>query len=68
MHTYSSARAHTQKYLTLTAFNCINGFANAPQCYVIRTLHVLLLFATCFGFCKSLFRKLKIYTKKDILN
>ena len=29
------------EYETLTAFNDDNGYANAPQCYVIHTLPVL---------------------------
>jgi len=30
------------EYVILIAFPRNNGYANAPQCYVIRTLHVLL--------------------------
>ena len=30
-------------YVTRTAFHCNNGYTNAPQCYVIRTVPVLLI-------------------------
>jgi hypothetical protein len=36
-------RAHTQMYVRLIAFHGNNGFVNAPHCYVIRTLSLLLL-------------------------
>jgi hypothetical protein len=29
-------------------FHCNSGYANAPQCYVIRTLHVSLLFPAIY--------------------
>ena len=37
--THPRERAHTQRYEIL--LYCKNGFVNAPQCYVIRTLPVL---------------------------
>ena len=39
---HSPTRAHAQKYVT-PLFHGNSGFVNAPHCYVIRTLHVLLL-------------------------
>ena len=32
---------HTDKYAILIAFHGNSGFVNAPQCYVIRTLHLV---------------------------
>ena len=29
------------EYVVLVTFHCKNGYTNAPQCYVIRTLSVL---------------------------
>ena len=37
------ARTYTQ-YATLIAVHCNNDFVNAPPCYVIRTLPVLLFY------------------------
>ena len=37
-------RAHTHKYVILIAFPRQQRFANAPQYYVIRRLHVLFIF------------------------
>ena len=39
----TGTHAHTDKYVILIAFPRQQWFANASQCYVIRTLHVLLL-------------------------
>jgi len=33
-------KTHTQNMQYLFLFHCNNGYANAPQCYVIRTLTV----------------------------
>ena len=38
---YTRTRAH-RKYVIVIAFALHQRFANAPHCYVIRTLHVLL--------------------------
>jgi len=33
----------------LIAFHCVNGYMNAPQCYFIRTLPVLLFVSVTFS-------------------
>ena len=38
-----ATRTHTQKYVILIAFPRPEWFANAPLCYVIRTLSVLII-------------------------
>ena len=40
---HTRVRAHTDKYVILIAFPLQQWFVHAPQCYVIRTLPVLLL-------------------------
>ena len=40
--THARTHTHAQKYLILIDFTRQQWFANAPQCYVIRTLPVLL--------------------------
>jgi hypothetical protein len=40
-HAHAHKHARTDKYVILIAFRGNNGFANAPQCCVIRTLPVL---------------------------
>ena len=48
-HTHERTRTHPreretlQKYVILMIFHDNDGFANAPRCYVIRTLPVLLI-------------------------
>ena len=41
---------HTDKYAILIAFHGNSGFVNAPQCYVIRTLHLLLKSRVCLKY------------------
>jgi hypothetical protein len=43
---YLRLQIHTQNMLCFLLFHCNNGCTKAPQCYVIRTLHVL-FFLTC---------------------
>ena len=43
MHTHALARTHTETCKTLIFYGN-NGFVNAPHCYVIRNLPVLLTF------------------------
>ena len=38
------------EYVVVTVFHCNNSNSNAPQCYVIRTLHVLFMDAVCVFF------------------
>ena len=42
MHARTRSHAHTVPNVIFTAFIRQNGFVNAAQCYVIRTLPVLL--------------------------
>ena len=42
VYVWTHTHTHTQKYVMLIAFPQHSGFANAPQCYVIRTLPVVL--------------------------
>ena len=42
---YKHTHSHIMKYLLLINGN--SGYANAPECYVIRTLSVLLTLALC---------------------
>jgi hypothetical protein len=44
-HTHTHTHTHTQ---TNMLFHWNNGFANAPRCYVIRTLAVLFKSTHCF--------------------
>jgi hypothetical protein len=39
---YLSLQLYTQNVLYLQLFHCKNGCTNAPQCYVIRTMPILL--------------------------
>jgi len=39
---YVRLKTHTQNMKNLLLFHCNNGCKNAPQCYVIRALTVLL--------------------------
>jgi len=39
---YLRLQTHTQNMYYSLPFHCNNGCTNAPQCYVIRTLAVLL--------------------------
>jgi hypothetical protein len=57
--THTSARIHTEKGLILL-FHNYNGFGNAPDCYVIRTLPVLLNYNTL--------RKTDIYNKISLIS
>jgi hypothetical protein len=41
--TRAITQTHTQNMKYLLLFHCQNGYANAPQCCVMRTLPVLLL-------------------------
>ena len=43
---YLRLQTHTQNMQYSSLFHHKNGYANAPQCYVIRTLHVLFVLAT----------------------
>ena len=43
------AHFHTHKYVMLIAFHGNDGFMNASQCYVIRTLSVLVLIDVGWG-------------------
>ena len=43
-HALGHTHAHTHNYVIFIAFSRDQWFANAPQCYVIRTLSVLLVF------------------------
>ena len=50
-HTRVREHAHTGKYVILL-FHSNNGFTDAPQCYVIRTLpvlHITVLFDAPFS-------------------
>ena len=42
LHARMRMHTHIQKYVIIIAFPQHNGFLNAPRCYVIRTLSVLL--------------------------
>jgi hypothetical protein len=45
-HTYTHTHTHTQthiKYVILIGFHCKNGYMNAPQFCVIRTLPILFI-------------------------
>ena len=41
--THAHTHTHTEKYVYLLLYQGNNGFVNAPHCYVIHTLPVLLL-------------------------
>jgi hypothetical protein len=58
--TCTYAHAHTDQYVILTAFEQQQWLANAPQCYVIRTLPVLLYFS--LSDIVSLFVEMQINT------
>ena len=50
IRTHTRAHIHTQKYVTLVVFffHDDDCFVNAPQCYVIRTLPVLLMLSSIY--------------------
>ena len=52
-HTRERAQTHTQKYVIFIAFHGNSGSVNAPQCYVTRTLHVLLSWTSSSDLCTS---------------
>ena len=54
LHTRTHERAHTQKCVIFIAFPLQQLFANASQCYVIRTLSVFcnLIMILIFYFLK----------------
>ena len=42
MHSHTLKHAHTDQYIYISLFHSKSGFVNTPQCYVIRTLPVLM--------------------------
>jgi hypothetical protein len=61
-----STHTHTQNMQYLLLFHWNNGCTNAPQCYVIRTLSVLLVIIfNTKNIWKSLQRLLSCYTLAD---